>query len=94
MIEKRLDFCFQYFLDDGGTEIIYIQGRLILVSDGTNIPNNQGGQACYKAVEAVMIRWGGNKERNEAVSELPQRLLRKKCNTMTTHSYGSWSFDV
>ena len=42
LIVKRLDVCLQYFLDDGRTEIFWIKGEVILVSDGTNIPNNQG----------------------------------------------------
>ena len=41
-----------------------------------------------------MIRWEKNKEINETVSELPQRLLRSKWNPMATHGHGSWSFDV
>ena len=78
LIGERLDVCLQYFLDDGGTELSWIQGEVILVPYGTNIPNKQGRQACYKAGKNVMIHWGGNKEINEAVSELPQRLIRSK----------------
>ena len=83
---KRLDVCLQYFFDDGGTELLCIQGGVILVSYGTNIPNKQGLQACYKASEVFMILWDKNNERNEAVIELPQRLLRSKWYPMATHS--------
>ena len=41
-----------------------------------------------------MIHWGKNKEINEAVGELLQCLLRSKWNPMTTHSHGSWRFEV
>ena len=58
LIGERLDVCLQYFLDDGGTELSWIQGEVILVPYGTNIPNKQGRQACYKAGKNVMIRWG------------------------------------
>ena len=94
LIGKRLDIFLQYFLNDGVTELLWIQGVVMLVSGRTNIPKNQGGQACYKAGESVMICWDKNKERNEAVSELPQHLLRSKWNHMATHSHGYWRFDV
>ena len=54
-IGKRLDISLQYFLGDGRTEILWSKGEVILISDGTNIPNNQGKQACYRAGKAVMI---------------------------------------
>ena len=41
-----------------------------------------------------MIHWDKNKERNDSVSELPQRLLRSKCNPVATHSRSSWIFDI
>ena len=37
---------------------------VILVSDGTNIPNKQGLKACYNVSEDAMISWDQNKERN------------------------------
>ena len=49
---------------------------------------------CYKEGEAVVIHLGKNKERNEAVSDFPQHMLRSKWNPMATHSHSSWSFDV
>ena len=94
LIGIRLDVYLQYFIDDSGTELCWSQGEVILVSYGTNIPKNQGRQACYKAGEAVMIPWDKNEEINEAVSELPQHLLRQKWNPMVTHSHGFWIFDV
>ena len=94
LIGKRLDICLQYFLNDGGTDLFWIQGEVILVSDWTKITKKQGRQACYKASEAVMICWGGNKGRNEAVSEFPQRLIRSKWNPMATHIHRYWCFDI
>ena len=75
---KRLEVCLQYFIKGGRTEPCWIQGEVILVSDVANIPKKYGQQACYKASEAVVIHWDKNKEINELVSELPQRLLRSK----------------
>ena len=46
LIGKRMDVCLQYFLNDGGTEIFWSQGEVILVSDGEKIPKKQGRQAC------------------------------------------------
>ena len=36
-IVKRLEISLQYFLDDGGTEILWIQGEVKLVPDGKKI---------------------------------------------------------
>ena len=94
LIGKRLDIYLQYFINNGTTDIFWSQGEVILVLDGTNIPNNQGWKACYKAEEAVMIRLEKNKEINEAVSELPQRLIRLKWNHMVTHGHGYWSLTL
>ena len=94
LIGKQLDVCLKYFLDDGRTELRWIQGYVILVSDGEDIPKNQGVQACYKSRKAFMIRWGGNKETNESVSGLTHRLIRSEWNSMATHSHGSWRFNV
>ena len=49
LIGKRLEVCLQYFIDDDGTEIIQRQGEVTLVLYGTNIRNDQGQQARYKA---------------------------------------------
>ena len=54
----------------------------------------RGGNISIRAGEDFMIRQDKNKERNEAVSELPQRLFRSKWNSMETHSHGSWRFDA
>ena len=62
LIGKRLDVCFQYFINDGRTKLQWIQGEVKLLSDGENIPNKQGQKACYKAGEAGMILWDKNKE--------------------------------
>ena len=75
LIDKWIDVLLQYFIDNGRTEILWIKGEVILLSDETNIPNNQGVKACYKYSEAVMTHLK-KKERNEVVSELPQHLLR------------------
>ena len=56
LIGKRLDVFLQYCLDDGGNEILWSQGEVILVSDGGDFPNKQVLKACYKSGEAVMIR--------------------------------------
>ena len=36
LIGKRMDVCLQYFLNDGGTDILWIQGGVISASDGEN----------------------------------------------------------
>ena len=41
LIVKRMEVCLQYFLNDGGTELLWIQGEVILVSYGENITNNK-----------------------------------------------------
>ena len=58
LILKRLEICLQYFINYYGTEIWYIQGEGILVSDGENITKKQCRQAWYKSGESVMIFWG------------------------------------
>jgi len=50
--------------------------------------------ACYKAGEAVLIRWDANAERNELASESVQCLLPSKWNPKGKHTEGSWRLDV
>ena len=45
LIGKQMDVFLHYFLYDGGTELCWIQGEVILVSYGTKITNNQGRKA-------------------------------------------------
>ena len=64
------------------------------MSDGTNIVKPGKLTACFKAGEAVMMRWDACEECNEQVSESAQRLLPSRWNPKGKHSDGSWRIDV
>ena len=93
LIGKRLDVCFEWNLEEGGTELRWSQGEVINVSNGSNILKPGARKSCYKKGEAVMIRWDENKERNEASHVTLQRLLPSKWNPMNNHTQGSWRLD-
>ena len=94
LIGKRLDICECYDLEEGGTELRWSQGKVVLVSNGTNMLKPNARTACFKKGEAVMICWGANKERNEAVTVSTQRLLPSKWNPKGKHMEGAWRIDV
>ena len=94
LIGKRLDVCVLYNLDEGGSELRWCQGVVTAVSNGSNIVRTGSKTACYKAGEAVMIRWDENKARNEPSSESGQRLLPSKWNPRGVHREGCWRFDI
>ena len=65
IIGKRLDVCFEYDIEEGGTELRWCQGEVIDISDGLNIVKPGARTSCYKKGEAVMIKWDENKDINE-----------------------------
>ena len=93
LVGKRLDVCFEYELDEGGTQLFWSQGEVTLVSNGKNIVIPKKRTACYKAGEAVMIRWDASEERGEESTETAQRLLKTKWNPKK-HCHGGWRLDV
>ena len=88
LIGKRLDICESYDLEEGGSELRWNQGKVVLVSNGANIVKIGSITACYKSGEAVMICWDSNNDRNEPTSTSPQRLLPSKWNPKI-HSNGA-----
>ena len=94
LIGKRLDVCFEWNLEEGGTELRWSQGEVVDVSDGSNIIKTGARSACYKKGEAVMIRWDADKDRNEHSHVSSQRLLPSKWNPKKEHSEGAWRFDI
>ena len=94
MVGKRLDVCERYELDEGGSELRWSQGKLLSVSDGSNILKPGARSACFSRGEAVLIQWDENKVQNEPSTTSSQRLLISKWNPKCTHSEGAWRFDV
>ena len=94
LIGKRLDVCFKWNLEEGGTELRWSQGEVVDVSDGSNILKPGARSACYKKGKAVLIRCDKNKERNEPSHISAQRLLPSKWNPKNKHSEGAWRFDI
>ena len=93
LIGKRLDICESYDLDEGGSELRWSQGKVVLISNGSNIVKIGSRIACYKPREAVLICWDGNEERKEPSTTSPQRLLPSKWNPKR-HSHGAWRMEI
>ena len=68
--------CVAYDLDEGGTELKWYQGEVIFVSSGSNIVKPGASSACFKAVEASIMRWDANVSCGEERSASAQRLLQ------------------
>ena len=95
LLGKRVDVCCNYDLKEGGSELRWSQGLVILVSDGTNIRKPPPAvTALFKKNEAVMISWDANEARKELESEIAWRLLPSKWNPKGAHVDGSWRMDV
>ena len=94
LIGKRLDVCFKWNLEEGGTELRWSQGEVVDVSDGSNILKPGARSACYKKGEAALIGWDKNKDTNEPSHISAQRLLPSKWNPKNKHSEGAWRFDI
>ena len=86
--------CEKYDLDEGGSELRWSQGEVILISDGSNIIKQGACTAYYKVGEAVLNLWDANEERKESSSTSAQRLLPSKWNPKGKHSDGAWRMDV
>ena len=94
ILGKRLDICESYNLEGGGLELRWSQGKVVLVSDSSNIVKIGSRTACYKPSEAVLICWDANEESNEPSTTSAQRLLSYKWNPMGGHNKGCWRMDV
>ena len=94
LIGRRLDVCFEWNLEEGGTELRWSQGEVVDVSDGTNILKPGARTACYKKGEAVMIRWDEDQDLNEPSHVSAQRLFASKWNPKKEHTKGSWRLDI
>ena len=89
-----LDICENYDLEEGGSELRWSQGKVVLVSNDSNIVKIGYHTAFYKAGEIVLICWDTNEERNEPSTTSAQRLLPKKWNPKGGYSNGSWRVDI
>ena len=49
LLGKRLDVCVAYDMDEGGTEIRWSQGEVILVSNVSHIVKPVTRSSCFKA---------------------------------------------
>ena len=94
LLSKRLDVCVSYDLDEGGTDIRWSQGEVILFSNGSNILKTGARSECFKAGEAIIMRWDENVSREEEGNDPAQRLLPSKWNPKGNHTEGSWHLDV
>ena len=78
----------------GGSELRGSQGKVILISDGSNIIKQGARTACYKVGEEVLISWDANEERNESSLTSAQRLIPSKWDPKGKRSDGAWRMDV
>jgi len=97
LLKRRLEVCFKYDLEEGGSEVRWSAGEVVLVSDGTNIkPKSK-----FPAGQAVMIRWDDpwepTSERDKRTEEERRlsavRLLKSKWNPKGEQGNGAWRFD-
>ena len=94
LIGKQIDVCPEYELEEGGTELRWCQGKVILISDASKILLPGARTAKFKVGESVIVLWDANLDRNEPVHTTSQRLLPTKCNPKGIHSDGCSSFDL
>ena len=94
LLVKRLDVCVAYDLYEGGTDLRWSQEGVILVSNCSNIVNQCERSACFKAGEAVIMRWDANVLCGEDGSESAQRIFPSKWNPKGKHTKGRWRLDV
>ena len=52
--------CVSYDLDERGTDLRWSHAEVIIVSNGSNIVKLGSRNACFKAGEAVIMRWDTN----------------------------------
>ena len=92
LLGKRLDVCCSYQLDEGGSELRWCQGLVVLVSDGHNI--KKGPRSWWGAGKVVMICWDADEARKEASTTSEQELAPSKWNPKGVHVAGAWRFDI
>ena len=80
--------------EGGGKEARWCAGKVILISDGTNIPIPGKPRAKYKPGEAVMMRWDADAARKEPVTESASRLLKSMWNPKKEQRAGGWRYDL
>ena len=51
LIGKRLDVCYEWNLEEGGTELRWSQGEVVGISNGSNILKPGARTACFKKVK-------------------------------------------
>lgn len=94
LLGKRLEiYCEYKYLDGDGSEPLWCPGKVVAVSDGSNMPKPPPARSNYAKGEAAMIEWDANEARGEAVTTSAQRLLPSKWNPATP-GVGAWRFHV
>ena len=92
LLGRRLDVCCSYEPAEGGSELRWCPGKVVLVSDGRTI--TRGPRSRLGAKEAVLISWDADEARNEESTTSAQRLLPSLWNPKGTHRAGAWRFDI
>ena len=80
-------------LEEGGTELRWSQGKVVTVSDGSNIIKPGSRTACFKKGEGVLIYLDTNEERNKVETVSAQKLLNTKWN-LKIYREGAWRLDI
>ena len=92
LVGQQIENCFSYDLNDGGTSLLWRQGVVLEVSDGTNMM--RGPRSKFKKGEAVRVQWDANEEVGEDVNESVESLLPSRWNPRNKHTEGSWRLDM
>ena len=85
LVGKLLDICEKYSLEEGGTELRWSQGKVILVSNGSRIFKIGSRTACYKKSETIMMYMDANPERNDVSTTYALHLMTSKWNPKEYH---------
>ena len=93
LLGKRLEICCNYDYKDGsGSELLWCPGKVIMVSDGSNLKLPRARTRCYRAGEAVLMLWDANAARDEVSTESVQPLAARKWNPKGEHMEGAWRY--
>ena len=94
-MDKRLGVCYEWNIEEGGTELRWSQSEVVDISNGSNILKPGVHILAYSNKgEAVTIRWDEDIYISEISRVSSQRLLPSKWNSKKEYSNGAWRFDV
>ena len=91
-VGMRLDILCNYHDDELESDtLIWCQGKVTEVADGTNLRKNESNTEFYRQGVAALIQWDADETRGEESSISIAYLPKNKWNK---HVEGSWRLDI